>query len=200
MQNRLQKILVEALAKFPGSTMKTVAKSPFNSLQQLKHGLGEDDTYWFLHEDRCDGHVVAVVPFRQVDGEDLDYEYLLLPQVTQCWTLENPVYSSFTGGVDAGEDPVTAAVREFGEESGYQASIEKFIPLGTCYASKSSSTLYHLFSVDLTNKEPAYAFDQAEVDEGITRPPEWLPVPTVAEDAIVYVIAWRLMQMLYLDV
>ena len=38
------------------------------------------------------------------------------------------------------------------EESGYEIKVNDLISLGTCFGTKSTDTIYHLFSVDLTGK------------------------------------------------
>ncbi len=100
--------------------------------------------YVYSHETRCNGRIVALLPYRfTVDG----MQYLLKSEMTPPWSLDQ-VLSSITGGYEGGliEDD---AVREMLEETGYAITARDLIPLGTSYASKSTDTVYSLFSVDL---------------------------------------------------
>lgn len=60
---------------------------------------------------------------------------------------------ALTGGMEGGEPPLSAAIREFEEESGIQADPGKFIYLGTTRPSKAMDTVVYLFGVDATGKE-----------------------------------------------
>jgi ADP-ribose pyrophosphatase len=46
------------------------------------------------------------------------------------------------------------AVKEIEEESGYKVKKEDLESLGTCYGAKSIDTVFHLFAVDVADKEP----------------------------------------------
>lgn len=43
-------------------------------------------------------------------------------------------------------------MHELHEEAGYIIAEKQLIPLGTCYGTKSSDTVYYLYSVDLTDE------------------------------------------------
>ena len=45
------------------------------------------------------------------------------------------------------EDPMVTAIKELKEESGFDCS--ELIELGTCFGTKSTDTIYHLYTVDL---------------------------------------------------
>lgn len=127
--------------------------------------------YVYSHETRCDGRIVAILPFRQT-SESSFAEYLLRSEVTPCWGLE-PVLSAITGGYE-GECIKNDAVRELLEETGYSVGVADLIPLGESFASKSSDTVYSLFSVNLTGLTPREA-----IGDGSTLEAEgeavWLP-------------------------
>lgn len=104
--------------------------------------------YVFSHETRCEGRIVLVLPYRKTEN---GFEYLVRSEITPCWSLDH-CYSGITGGWE-GEAIVEDAKRELDEEAGYTVDLSEFIDLGTCRASKSSDSIYSLFTVDLTNKE-----------------------------------------------
>lgn len=109
--------------------------------------------YVYSHETRCCGEIVAILPYRKPTNGV--YQYLLKSEMTPCWGLDQKL-SSITGGWEGG-DIRSDAVREMKEETGYDISKAELINLGASYASKSSDTIYSLFSVDLTGKEPGEA-------------------------------------------
>lgn len=104
--------------------------------------------YVYSHENRCDGNIVAVLPYRR-EGRDA-WSYGVRKEVTPSWGLK-PEFSSVTGGVDKGESPEEMAVKELKEETGYICETKDLKSLGTCRGTKSTDTLYHLFAVDVTD-------------------------------------------------
>jgi len=111
--------------------------------------------YVFSHESRCQGTIVAILPFRKIK-DTKDYEYLLKCEVTPCWNIDLPVRSSITGGCEnnSHEEDV---IRELLEETGYEIIHEDLISLGISYGTKSTDTRYVLYSCDLTDKEQGVA-------------------------------------------
>jgi 8-oxo-dGTP pyrophosphatase MutT (NUDIX family) len=109
------------------------------------------DGYVYSHETRCNGKVVAVLPYRVNDsGPEPRLEVLLRDEITPCWSLDESQLSAITGGWEKGddEDCRLTADRELWEEAGYRAP--HLFTLGTCRGTKSSDTVYHLFGVCLT--------------------------------------------------
>lgn len=107
--------------------------------------------YVYSHEKRCDGQIVAILPYRIVNDT---IELLFRLEDTPCWSKENfpdVCPCSFTGGVDPGMNPLDTAVKELAEESGYVIDPADMKALGICKGSKSSDSTYHLFTCDLTN-------------------------------------------------
>jgi hypothetical protein len=112
---------------------------------ELKLREEEDYKYEFLHESRCDGNIVAILPRSSLHG------YLVRHEFTPCWGTELNL-SSITGGweKDRHETPIDTVIEELREEAGIVLNTEDSIKsLGTCRGTKSSDTLYHLFEVDL---------------------------------------------------
>mgnify|MGYP001589623475 CR=1 FL=1 len=114
-------------------------------VRDLARGVGG---YVYSHETRCAGRIVALLPYKRLGDGTL--RYLLKSEMTPCWSFDQTL-SSITGGYEGGaiEDD---AVREMLEETGYEITVDELISLGTSYASKSSDTVYSLFSVDLTGR------------------------------------------------
>lgn len=110
------------------------------------------DGYIYSHETRCKGRIIAVLPYPdRPEGR----RYLVKSEVTPCWSLE-PELSAMTGGYEGG-DPEDDAVREMLEETGHAIDRGDLIPIGESFASKSSDTVYSLYGVDLTGREPGEA-------------------------------------------
>lgn len=101
--------------------------------------------YVYSHETRCSGIIIALLPYL-LEGHN--YQYLLRKELTPCWSMTKKMVSTITGGFE--DDVMQDAVRELREEAGYTIEEDELIDLGTCFGTKSSDTLYHLFSVDLT--------------------------------------------------
>lgn len=137
--------------------VETLHDNEWVSLRVVRDPEAGVGGYVFSHESRCQGRIVAVLPYRVVrsPGGAFDssarIEYLLKSEMTPCWSFDQ-VLSAITGGYEGG-DIEDDAVREMLEETGYEIGRSELIPLGTSYASKSADTVYSLFSVDLTGRE-----------------------------------------------
>ncbi len=131
------------------TTRTTLYSNDWVSLKELKNPDEGVHGYSYLHESRCDGKIIVLLPFRT---RGRDEEYLLRKEVTPCWSMSQ-VLSSITGGYEKDKGIKGTAVMELEEEAGYEATEEDLIPLGTCRGTKSCDTIYHLFSVDLTGKK-----------------------------------------------
>jgi len=128
--------------------------------------------YIYSTETRCNGKIIAVMPFRRVMvipeamkdlskriGQNLGQvrtEYLMRLEPTPCWGITNDppdaIYrylSTITGGVEG--DTGETVVHELEEEAGYKVNAKNLVSLGTCFGSKSSNSVYSLFTIDLTD-------------------------------------------------
>lgn len=136
--------------------VETLHENEWLSLRVVRDQAAGVGGYVYSHESRCQGRIVAVLPYRVVraPGGPFDssarIEFLVKSETTPCWSMEQ-VLSAITGGYEGG-DIEDDAVRELLEETGYEVDRSELIPLGTSYASKSSDTVYSLFSVDLTGR------------------------------------------------
>lgn len=130
--------------------IKTLYKTDWLSLNVLEDPRPDVDGYVYSHETRCQGIIVAVLPTRLVSsGGQVAIEYLLRNEKTPCWDADKLTMSAITGGYDGGSI-VSNVVRELVEETGYLMDPADMIFLGTSRASKSTDTVYYLYTVDLT--------------------------------------------------
>jgi hypothetical protein len=120
--------------------------------------------YIYSHETRCNGKIISILPYRLLN-HNREIQFLLRSEVTPCWDVNNPTFSTITGGTEE-PTPQLDAIRELREEAGYQIELKELIDLGTSYGSKSSDTRYHVYSVDLGGKERgAAAGDGSHLEE-----------------------------------
>ena len=115
----------------------------------------DDYRYEFMHESRCDGHIVSVLPVH------IDKGMLVRKEYTPCWG-DDLYISSITGGWEIARHltPVDTVIEELREEAGIVLHNEDHIfTLGTCRGSKASDTVYHLFLVDLSNDD----YDEVDI-------------------------------------
>jgi 8-oxo-dGTP pyrophosphatase MutT (NUDIX family) len=133
--------------------VETLHANQWLSLRIVRKPAAGVDGYVYSHESRCQGRIVAVLPYRITAAGHA--EYLVKSEMTPCWGFDR-VLSAITGGYEGG-DIEDDAVREMLEETGYEISRQELIPLGQSYASKSADTMYSLFSVDLTGREAGEA-------------------------------------------
>lgn len=135
--------------------------------------------YVYSREVRCNAQIVSILPYRKAEqkegdvkgnkthymylpnGNQFAYEYLLKSEITPCWSVRGgapllPHLSTITGGVE-GNDAFKSALAELKEETGYSVKGEELFFLGHCFASKSSDTIYYLYTVDLTGKRKGKA-------------------------------------------
>ena len=125
------------------TTTKMLHEGKFLS---LKLHDNPDFKYEFTHEQRCDGHIVAVLPVHP------EYGMLIRNEFTSCWGEDELHISSITGGweKDKHPTPIDTAIAELREEAGIVLESEdQLISLGTCRGAKSSDSVYHLFAADL---------------------------------------------------
>lgn len=171
-------------------------KTEWLSLRKMVDPSKGVDGYIFSHEDRCNGHIVSILPFRIEDGR---YEVLLREEVTPAWDLEHPIISSITGGVDVDESPLESVTRELLEEAGYRVQPSQMIELGFTFGIKSSDTHYHLYGVDLTWVHREMARGDGSELEAKARC-VWTTDVSAARDPLVYASFFKLAKMGYLGV
>lgn len=147
------------------------------SLREIIDGDNGIKGYVYSRETRCNSMIVSILPYRKAKGGEprkvtmqyqpngslleFHYEYLLKSEVTPCWNvrsgdMKHQTISTITGGVENG-NALKSAIMELKEETGYKVTQKDLIFLRMCYASKSSDTIYFLYSVDLTGKKQGKA-------------------------------------------
>jgi 8-oxo-dGTP pyrophosphatase MutT (NUDIX family) len=108
----------------------------------------ERDGYTFVREVRCNGIIVALLPFRNRNSE---IEFLARLEVCPAHGSKMEQYS-ITGGVELGESVEEAARKELWEETGYRVGVDDLFSLGQVRPSKSADTIVYLFAIDVTGK------------------------------------------------
>lgn len=152
-------------------------------LCEVAHAHG---TYEFLHEHRCGGEIVAILPYRK--DENGEEEYLLREEVTPCWGFQ-PTLATVTGGVEKNQGTLAAAVQELHEETGYHVAAvnERWTFLGKSRGTKSTDTWYMLFSVDVSDLEPGEILGDGSHYDTIARP-VWTLTPWKSPDPMAAVL------------
>ncbi len=110
------------------------------------------DGYTFLREVRCDGTIVAVLPYRR--RAEAEWDYLARLEICPAHGAEMK-RCSITGGLEAGKTVAETALLELWEEAGYQAELPELTNLGILRPSKAADTTVHLFAVDVSDKPQA---------------------------------------------
>lgn len=157
----------------------------FLSLEKI---VADDYEYEYVHESRCDGNIVAVLVTK-------NNEMLIRKETTPCWG-KGPHINSLTGGweQDKHSTPIDTVIAELREEAGIILNDESIIKfLGTCNGTKSCDTVYHLFTVDLS--DPAvWEQVEPEPDDWLEdkESSEWVPLDSSSleksNDPILYVL------------
>jgi len=164
------------------------------SLLRLRNPALGVHGYVCTHANWTNGQAVAVLPWRINEGR---VECLLRREITPCWGME-PELSAITGGMDVpDESPIECVVRELHEESGYRVHQHnrRWTYFGARSLSKSSTTVVHMFIVDLTDMEPGVASgDGSELENQAAC--EWHQNPADAVDVLVPALAFSLRSML----
>ena len=177
--------------------IEILCKNNWVSLLKMIYPEKGCNGYIYSHETRCDGHIVSILPYRINDNK---LEIMLRKEVTPCWDINNQVISSITGGWEKDKHltPLFTAVEEIHEEAGYIVNASDIIELGTIFGIKSSDTIYHLYTVDLTNKEQGEAIgDGSELEAQASC--YWTTSIKDAKDPFVFTMFYKLMKLLNVE-
>ena len=120
---------------------------------------------------------VAVFLLQKCDANGEGYEVLIRRQPL-C--LDNPGIDEelklypcpITGGVDSGETPAEAAVREVREEAGFSVGVS---PLGRYIVGTQTNEICYLYYADVTGQEAGLAEQDGSYFESVSRN-EWRPL------------------------
>ena len=129
--------------------IETLYENKWLSLKKITDPDNDVDGYIYSHETRSNGKILSILPYR--NNKDGKIEYLLRKEVTPSWGDEEKI-SSITGGVED-NDHLTTAQHELKEEGGYSVDKNELSFLGTCFGTKSTDTVYYLYTIDLTDKK-----------------------------------------------
>jgi 8-oxo-dGTP pyrophosphatase MutT (NUDIX family) len=167
---------------------------PMLALRKLVDLENNVNGYFYSHESRCNGKIIAILPYKIVPEQLNKVQLLIRNEVTPCWGTQR-FLSSITGGFEGG-DPRDTAILEMKEEAGYDIGANELISLGTSFASKSADTVYYLYSVNLTKKTQGTATtDGSTLEKKATC--VWMPYQELlnhqVQDPQVYVLLTRLM-------
>lgn len=162
------------------------------SLLMVKHPENDIHGYVYSHESRCAGKIISVLPYRYYNGH---WEFLLRNEVTPCWSTERSIISSITGEYEPGMSIEEVVLMELEEEAGYIVDISDLKDLGTCRGTKSSDTIYYLYTVDLTDKEKEKEGEALGDGSELERKAScfWSTNINSAEDPLVYVMYHKIM-------
>lgn len=191
--------IVEDLPQAAGLVNSLAEKVPSevyllkNKWLSLKKKYGPTGEYIFSHEDRCQGHIVAVLPTRQVPG---GYQVLARQEFTPPWSISALNLSCITGGVDPAEisTPQVSALRELREETGITVPERALVSLGTVRGTKSTDTVYHLYTADVTDYLATAVDVEGEDDNEKRAYNEWMDpsaIGTKGQDPILYTLLFR---------
>ncbi len=136
--------------------------------------------YEYVHENRCNGHIVSVLPINRSENK-----MLIRRELTPCWQIdgltERHFYNSLTGGYESKihQSPIDTVIAELREEAGIvlRDIDNQILSMGTIRGTKSSDSFYHLFVVLLDENnhvlitpEPDSRLEREEYCEWVTGP------------------------------
>lgn len=171
------------------SVVKTIKKTNWLDLKKICFpNLGTE--YVYSHESRCDGKIIAIIPFRIISHQ---LNVLLRDEVTPCWGPLNTTFlSSITGGIEPNMSIKELVIKELKEEAGYLVKETDLIPLGTCKGTKSTDTTYYLYAVNLkNNSKNKNAIGDGTYFESLAEC-VWTDDISPAADPLVYTLYYKL--------
>lgn len=148
---------------------KTIFSTDWISVKETNRG--------FHYLERKGRDSVAIFLVRKSNFNRGGYEALIrqqplcidVPDINE----EHRVYPCpITGGIDEGELPEEAAVREVYEESGFSVQV---LPLGKYIVGTQTNEICYMYYADVTDREPEVAQQDGTYFESISKN-EWYPL------------------------
>ncbi|MEM9007236.1 MAG: NUDIX domain-containing protein [Cyanobacteria bacterium P01_F01_bin.86] len=150
---------------------KILFQTPWVSIKATERG------YHYLERKGRDS--IAALLIRLSESTSWDYEVLVRQQplcvdiATAAEAAAMPLFPCpITGGIEIGESPAMAAVREVEEEAGYIVQVK---PLGRYIVGSQTNEICYLFYADVTGQVPGVAAQDGSYFEAISRN-EWHPL------------------------
>jgi len=169
---------------------RTLHKNEWVSLMVFEDPENGVPAYVYSHETRCDGHIVALLPYRT--DKNGDFEFLLRNEPNPIWNRKDMSICSITGGLEW-EDLLGTCANELKEEGGYSADQSEFISLGKSFGTKSTDTIFHLYTIDLTDRTREEATGDGSALEEQSEC-FWCKTISASVDPLIYVMYYRLMK------
>jgi len=145
--------------------------------------------YVFLHDLASTGKKVGILPFRTVNEDYHEFEYMLHSEIIPCWSMSAEKMLFVSGGTSQHDSMVDLAIDQFNVLTGYEVNESQLISLGNCRVSRYSDTICHLYTLDLTNVSCSSRPASDDV--------KWVYNPTKSLDPLVSVAYWKLKNYLY---
>ena len=131
----------------------------------------------FYYLERKGRDSVAIFLVRKSDINTKEYE-VLIRQQPLC--IDNTEINGelrlypcpITGGIDKGESPESAAIREVYEEAGFSVQV---VPLGKYIVGTQTNEICYMYYADVSNIEPDIAQQDGSYFESISKN-EWHPL------------------------
>ena len=170
---------------------RVVYQDKYLAIKERTTDLNPDNPHTYLFEQRCNGKLIVVLPFRRNEKGEL--EFLVRKERVIVWNPEEDVTESITGGVED-DDPDKTVVMELEEEAGYVMPFVKFIPVGVTKIAKHADTDVYMYAIDLTNIERKQDYgDGSDAEKRAFS--YWASNIGEVESTIIYKILYRLFEM-----
>lgn len=153
---------------------KTLFKTSWLTVKQTPKG--------FYYSERKGRDSVAIFLIRETNTNPRSYEVLIRqqPLCIQNAGLDDELKlypCPITGGIDEGETPEEAAIREVHEESGFSVQV---LPLGKYIVGTQTNEICYLYYADVTGQEPEIPQQDGSFFEAISKN-EWYPLEYLNE-------------------
>lgn len=132
--------------------------------------------FHYLERKGRDSVAIFLVKKSSCTSTEIEYE-VLIRQQPLCIdnseiNEELPLYPCpITGGIEAGESPEEAAIREVYEESGFSVRV---VPLGKYIVGTQTNEICYMYYADVSNIQPNVAEQDGSYFEAISKN-EWHP-------------------------